>query len=206
MPQKTTDDSDAGSASQTQPVRGERLHNVAASVNHRLLMLAKERHDEFQLVLTRYALERLLSRLGQSPYRSEFVVKGALLFSVWSDTPHRVTRDLDLLGFGTADVVRLEQVFRDLCQVPVEDDGLRFVEETIHAEPIRIEQAHGGIRVRLLALLGKARIPLQIDVGFGDVVTPAPSLVTYPTLLSATYLPPSTCAYLSPRDNGRREV
>jgi Nucleotidyl transferase AbiEii toxin, Type IV TA system len=170
--------------------------NIVASLSQRLLTLAKQRHDEFQLVLTRYALERLLYRIGQSPYKGEFVVKGALLFSIWSATPHRVTRDLDLLGFGPADVARLEQIFRELCHVQVEDDGLRFMEDAVHAEPIRVEVAYGGIRIRLLALLGKARIPLQIDVGFGDVVTPAPTQVTFPTLLDAPYLPaPHVRAY-----------
>lgn len=185
--------------------------NLVASVAARLLKVAHEREEEYQLVLMRYGLERLLYRLGRSPYAGQFVVKGALLFTVWaahteaheanSETissptassvlsaqrPHRATHDLDLLGFGTAEIARLEQVFRDLCQLQLsgdEDDGLSFQPETVRAAPIREEQEYGGIRVHLLALLGKARIPLQVDVGFGDVVTPAPQEVAFPTLLS----------------------
>ena len=190
--------------------------NLVASVAARLLKVAHEREEEYQLVLMRYGLERLLYRLGRSPYAGQFVVKGALLFSVWAaqteqaehtearvasnetissptassvlsaQRPHRATHDLDLLGFGTAEIARLEQVFRDLCQLQLsgdEDDGLALQPETVRAAPIREEQEYGGIRVHLLALLGKARIPLQVDVGFGDVVTPAPSEVAFPILL-----------------------
>lgn len=186
--------------------------NLVASVMARLLKVAHEREEEYQLVLMRYGLERLLYRLGRSPYAGQFVVKGALLFTVWAaqteqvdqteegsasnivgssltvagvpSSPsaqhlhraHRATHDLDLLGFGPADLARLMNVFRNLCQLQVpadEDDGLTFQPETVRAAPIREEQEYGGIRVHLLALLGKARIPLQVDVGFGDVVTPA---------------------------------
>ncbi|HEX6122910.1 MAG TPA: nucleotidyl transferase AbiEii/AbiGii toxin family protein [Ktedonobacterales bacterium] len=101
--------------------------------------------------------------------------------------PHRATHDLDLLGFGPADLARLVNVFRDLCQLQVpadEDDGLTFQPETVRAAPIREEQEYGSIRVHLLALLGKARLPLQVDVGFGDVVTPTPADIAFPTLLS----------------------
>ncbi len=196
--------------------------NVIASVAARLLKLARERDEEYQLVLMRYGLERLLYRLGRSTYAGQFVVKGALLFSVWAaqteqaeqtaapsasneassrptaastlsaQRPHRATHDLDLLGFGSADLVRLEQVFRDLCQLQLsgdEDDGLAFLPDTVRAAPIREDQEYGGIRVHLLALLGKARIPLQVDVGFGDVVTPAPQEIAFPTLLSGLPAP-----------------
>lgn len=184
--------------------------NLIASIAARLLKMAHEREEEYQLVLMRYGLERLLYRLGSSPYAGQFVVKGALLFTVWAEQatarsasneasssptsagafgaqrPHRATHDLDLLGFGSADLARLEQVFRDLCQLQLpgdKDDGLAFLPDTVRAAPIREEQEYGGIRVHLLAMLGKARIPLQVDVGFGDVVTPAPAEVVYPTLL-----------------------
>lgn len=193
--------------------------NLVASVAARLLKIAHEREEEYQLVLMRYGLERLLYRLGCSPYAGQFVVKGALLFSVWAaqaeqadqtaagsasneagsnpivgsalsaqrpHRAHRATHDLDLLGFGSADLARLEQVFRDLCQLQVasgEDDGLTFQPATVRAAPIREEQEYGGIRVHLLAMLGKARIPLQVDVGFGDVVTPTPAEIAFPTLL-----------------------
>jgi hypothetical protein len=154
-----------------------------ASIKHRLLNLARERHDEFQLVLTRYALERLLYRLGSSRYADQFVVKGALLFSLWEGSPHRATRDLDLLGYGPNDVERLQEIFRDLCRLPIQGDGLLFAADTVHGAPIREDQEYGGIRIQLLAMLGKAQIPLLIHIGFGDAITPAPDEVTFPTLL-----------------------
>ncbi len=160
-----------------------RPRNLVASVKQRLLTSARESGDAMQAVLTRYALERLLYRLGQSPFAGEFVVKGALLFALWTDESHRATRDLDLLGFGTADVARLVDIFRALCQVAVEDDGLAFLEDSVHGATIREDQEYGGIRLQLMTLLGKARIPLQVDVGFGDAITPAPTVSTFPTLL-----------------------
>ncbi len=160
-----------------------RPKNLTVSINQRLLNLARERHEEFQFLLTRYALERLLYRLGSSRYVDQFVVKGALLFSLWQGSPHRATRDLDLLGYGSPDVERLRDIFRGLCHLSVEDDGLTYVEDTVYGEPIREDQEYGGIRIHLLAMLGKARIPLQIDIGFGDVVTPAPAESIFPTLL-----------------------
>lgn len=175
------------------------VHNVVASINQRLLNLARDRRDEFQLVLTQYALERLLYRLGQSTYASDFIVKGAMLFTLWREQPHRVTRDLDLLGFGGSDLPHLKRVFQTLAQAPAPEDGLRFIEDSVRVRDIRAEQIYSGARVRLMALLGKARIPLQIDVGFGDAVTPEPSTVRFPTLLH-TYDLPSPTVRVYPRE------
>ena len=111
------------------------------------------------------------------------MLKGALLFALWEGHPHRATRDLDLLGFGSNDIGSVEQVFRELCALPVEDDGPIFLPETVHARPIREQQEYGGIRVLLQATLGTARLRVQADVGFGDVVTPAAQEVDLPTLL-----------------------
>lgn len=160
-----------------------RRSNMAASVRSRLTTLAHAQGEAPEYVLTRYALERLLYRLGQSSHANAFILKGALLFVLWEGHPHRATRDLDLLGFGTPDVSRIEQVFRDLCTLPVEDDGLTFLPETVHARPIREQQEYGGIRVLLLAMLGTARLRVQADVGFGDVVTPSAQETDFPTLL-----------------------
>lgn len=157
--------------------------NVAASVRQRLLNVSRERKEEFQHLLTRYGNERLLARLAASKHAEEFIVKGAVLFTLWTGEPHRATRDLDLLGFGAATLERVAQVFRDLCSVAVEDDGLLFEPASVQASRIREEQEYEGVRVEMLALLGGARIPLQIDVGFGDAVTPAPVETVFPTLL-----------------------
>ena len=157
--------------------------DVAASVRQRLLNLARESGEDFGLVLTRYALERMMYRLSVSTHREQFVLKGAMLFALWGNDPHRPTRDLDLLGRGTIDIPRLESVFREVIGVEVEDDGLEFLAETVRGERIREDEEYEGVRVYLEARLAAARIKVQIDVGFGDVVTPAPRETEYPVLL-----------------------
>lgn len=157
--------------------------NVAASVRQRLLNLAKARGEDFQSLLTRFGIERLLYRLAVSSRADDFVLKGAALLVVWADTPFRATKDLDLLGRGDVSAPRLEALFRDLCALDVPDDGLQFLPESIRVEPIREDQDYGGLRIRLEARLAAARIALQVDVGIGDAVTPRPSLIEYPTLL-----------------------
>lgn len=164
----------------TRPVK-----NIAASVQTRLLQLSQKTGDDYLSVLSRYALERVLYRIGLSAHRRQFVLKGAMLFAAWSDTPHRATRDLDLLGFGPADVESLEQHLRDICAVKAADDGITFDMNTLRGVPIREDLEYGGVRLTMLARLQTARIPIQIDVGFGDVVTPRPSVIDFPVLLDA---------------------
>jgi predicted nucleotidyltransferase component of viral defense system len=157
--------------------------DVAASVRQRLLNLARERGEDFGLVLTHYALERVMYRLSVSGHREQFVLKGAMLFALWGGDPHRPTRDLDLLGHGTIDTQRLEQIFREVISVEVEKDGLEFLTETVRGARIREDEEYEGVRVQLEARLATARIKVQIDVGFGDVMTPAPQEIEYPVLL-----------------------
>lgn len=157
--------------------------NPVASVRQRLLTLSRERGEDFQLVLTRFALERLLYRLARSSHAAEFVLKGAALFQLWTQQPHRATRDVDLLGYGTPSPHRLRRVFQDICSVQVDDDGVTFLTDAIQADAIKEEDEYQGIRLRIDARLGNARIPLQIDIGFGDAITPGPQTVTYPALL-----------------------
>jgi len=157
--------------------------NLAASVRQRLFNLAKQRGDDFELLLTRYAIERLLYRLSQSPHSSQFLLKGATLFALWGGGPYRSTRDLDLLGSGESSVQRLEQVFRDICTVQVEPDGLRFAAGTVEGNEIREDLDYGGVRIILIAHLEQARIQIQVDIGFGDAVTPPPEDVEFPTIL-----------------------
>lgn len=167
------------------------LRNVPASVRQRLLNLARQRGEDFNFLLTLYGLERLLYRLGQSPHRTGFVLKGAMLLRAWSVNAHRPTRDMDLLGRGARSRARLEGIFADLWELPVEDDGLELEPGSVRSEEIREAQEYGGVRVTMTACLGTARIPLQVDIGFGDAVTPGPAEVTYPTMLggSAPVLP-----------------
>jgi hypothetical protein len=152
-------------------------------VRQRLLNLSRERGEDFNFTLTRYANERLLYRLGCSPYREQFVLKGAALFQVWSENLYPPTRDVDLLGFGDSTAARIERVFRQLCVLEVEPDGLRLLEDSVRVEEIRDQQAYGGIRVHLMADLDRAQIALQVDVGFGDAVTPGIEEADFPTLL-----------------------
>lgn len=135
------------------------------------------------MVLTRYCLERLLYRLSVSKHREKFILKGAMLFAVWQGSPHRQTRDLDLLGFGDSSQAELKQVFRDFCNQAVIDDGVTFDPDAVSASAIRDDAEYGGVRVKLIAHIGVARIPLQVDVGFGDTLTPQPREESYPCLL-----------------------
>ena len=160
-----------------------RAKNMAVSIRDRLLNLARERGEDFQLILTQYGLERLLYRLSKSNYRDLFVLKGAMLFMLWGDQSHRPTRDVDFLGLGDSSETGLRTVFRELCETPVEDDGLTLIVESIQVHAIRDDTEYGGMRVKLFGDLAGARIPIQADIGFGDAVTPAPRSIKYPTLL-----------------------
>lgn len=156
--------------------------NVAVSVRARLLNIAREQRVDFQQVLVRFALERMLYRLSQSEHADRFLLKGALLFTLWYDMPHRATRDADLLGFGDSDLESVAQVFRDIAAVEV-NDGVVFDPASVEVEEIRKEAGYGGVRVNMVGDLAKARFKTQIDVGFGDAVTPAPVDSVYPVLL-----------------------
>ncbi|NQV28876.1 MAG: nucleotidyl transferase AbiEii/AbiGii toxin family protein [Rhodopirellula sp.] len=157
--------------------------NVAASVRQRLLNYSRETRQEFQHVLTRYGLERLLYRISLSPVRKSLILKGAMLFQVWSGELHRPTRDLDLLGFGEPSHDRFVEAFQDICRMEVEPDGLAFDGGSVRIEDIREDAEYHGIRVKMRAMLERARIELQVDIGFGDAITPDPVDTEYPTLL-----------------------
>lgn len=166
-------------------MNNKRGKDMAASIRDQLLNLARDRAEDFQLILTQYGLERLLYRLGKSEYRDLFVLKGAMLFMLWDDKSHRPTRDVDFLGFGDISETRLRTVFHDLCEIPVEDDGLKLISDGIQVEEIRDDKEYGGMRVKLFGELAGARISIQADIGFGDAVTPDPRSVEYPTLLNS---------------------
>jgi predicted nucleotidyltransferase component of viral defense system len=162
--------------------------NRAASARARLLNRARTEKADFNLMLTRYSLERLLYRLSVSPWADQFLLKGALLFDLWFDQPHRPTRDIDLLGFGPSDIDHLIEVFQQVCTMP-SDDGIHFDHASVRAAPIRKEANYEGVRVTLTGTLDNARCSVQIDVGFGDAVTPAPELVQFPALLDDVAAP-----------------
>ena len=119
--------------------------NTAASVRQRLLNASRATGEPFDLLLTRYGIERLLFRLGRSQWSREFVLKGAMLFVIWTEIPMRPTRDLDLLGFGPPDAERLADIFRSLCTEPVVVDGMTFDPGSITANPIRESNAYKGV-------------------------------------------------------------
>jgi predicted nucleotidyltransferase component of viral defense system len=160
----------------------DRPRNVGASVRQRLLNLARARAQPMELLLTRYALERLLHRLSLSQHRERFVLKGAMLLATWFDAPHRATRDVDLLGFGDAAEDALLGTFREIMAVEV-DDGVTFDLEGLRIEAIREEVEYGGSRLRTTAALAGARIPITVDIGFGDAVEPGVEDIDLPVLL-----------------------
>jgi predicted nucleotidyltransferase component of viral defense system len=152
-------------------------------VRTRLTDQARARGENAQLVMMRFAIERLLYRLSQTSYRDAFILKGAMLFSLWAPTPYRATGDLDLLGAGDAAPSRMEAIFRNLCGVEIEDDGVTFDARSVTAQVARPEDEYSGVRVALTAMMAGARLPIQVDIGFGDVVTPAALKISYPSLL-----------------------
>ncbi|MBI3958965.1 MAG: nucleotidyl transferase AbiEii/AbiGii toxin family protein [Chloroflexi bacterium] len=156
---------------------------LSQSVRQRLLNLSRVRDEDFQLTLVHFAIERLLYRLGSAQGGERFLLKGAMLFALWSGEAHRPTRDLDLAGRGDPSPDGLAAFFRGLCTLAVPDDGLFFDGESVQVAGIREQQEYQGQRVRLLTYLGSARIQLQVDIGFGDAVTPTPQEVDFPTLL-----------------------
>lgn len=160
-----------------------RPRHIALSVADRLLQRARRTGEDHQLLLARYGLERLMYRLSQSPGQERFVVKGALLFLVWAEEPFRATRDLDLLALREPSPEELAELFRSLCELAVEDDGLILDPASVEVTEIREDQQYGGLRVTMRARLGKILIPIQVDVGFGDAVTPEPESGPFPALL-----------------------
>jgi predicted nucleotidyltransferase component of viral defense system len=160
----------------------DRPRNIGASVRQRLLNLAHARGQPMELLLTRCALERLLYRLSVSPHRERFVLKGAMLLATWFDEPHRATRDVDLLGFGDAADDALLGTFREIMAIEV-DDGVSFDLKGLQIEAIREEAEYGGSRLRTTAALAGARIPITVDIGFGDAVEPSVEDIDLPVLL-----------------------
>ena len=160
----------------------------AASFHARLLNGAKLRGEDFNHVFMRYAIERFLYRLSITPARKTYCLKGALLFSVWFDTPHRPTHDADFLVLGLENVEQIRETMRNICAIQV-NDGMVFHPSSITIQDIRQNNKYGGYRVQLNCVLGKARCSLQLDLSFGEAITPAPDEIVFPTLLSDLLAP-----------------
>ena len=159
------------------------LRNVGASVRARLLERSRGTGEGFQFLLQRYAAERFLHRLGESPYRERFILKGAMLLALWSEAIYRPTRDLDFTGYGNALPDDIRSALRDICAVPVADDGIVFNCEVLTLESTRGQDEYDGIRTRFDAMLDGARLPMRIDIGFGNAIQPPPIDTHYPALL-----------------------
>ena len=159
------------------------ITNLPASIHQRLLNLDPERRHDFTPVLRRYAFERWLYRLAQSEHAESFILKGAMLFVLWTRDQPRKTMDLDLLVTADLTEAGLRSAFSKIARTKVDPDGLTFDAHTMIVEPIRDEAEYYGLRAKFLARLGNIRISLHIDIGIGDAVWPEPELILYPTLL-----------------------
>ncbi len=153
------------------------------SVQARLLNYSRKHEVNHNHTLTRYGIERLMYRLARSPHADQFVLKGAMLFVLWLEDLHRPTQDLDLLGFGDLSAPKLRSIFEDVCEIPVEDDGIKFSKDGIKIEEIREAEVYQGLRVKIPGRLGNTKLNVSVDIGFGDAIVPDPEKSDYPVLL-----------------------
>lgn len=163
------------------------VKNIAASVRARLANHAAQTKRPFQEVLQYYAMERLLYRLSQSPHAKSFVLKGALMLRVWGATAQRPTKDVDLLGQTNNSLEHIAQVFRDVCDVDVEPGGMVYDAQSVSVSLIKEHAEYHGVRLKFIGTLDRARAAMQVDVGFGDRLVPAPETIDFRTILD---LPP----------------
>jgi hypothetical protein len=175
------------------------MKNVVASIQDRLKNRSRSEGIPLNRLLEDFAIARLFARLSESSYRDQFILKGAQLFVLWADTPHRSTRDADFLSFGPPDPGGLESIFNEVCaRETAPPDGLEWQSGKVTA--IREDNLHGGVRLRLVARLGNIRIPVQVDVGFGDAITPEaktaewPMVLDFPPVSLLAYCPETTIA------------
>lgn len=159
------------------------IRNIPASVHQRLLAKARESSRPFNELLQHFAIERFLYRLSQSPQAGRFILKGALMLSAWSKAMSRPTMDIYLSGKIENDPAVLAAAMKDACRMDVAADGMSFNAETVTAARIMEDAGYQGVRVRVQGSLGNARVSLQVDIGFGDVIVPGPNRIIYPVLL-----------------------
>lgn len=175
------------------------MKNIVASIQDRLKNFSRIEGVHLSRVLEDFAIARLFARLSESPYRDQFILKGAQLFVLWAETLHRSTRDADFLSFGAPDPVGLEAIFNEVCErETTPPDGLDWLPGK--AAAIREDNLYGGVRIKLVACLGNIRIPVQVDVGFGDSITPEarreewPGVLNFPPVSLLAYCPETTIA------------
>lgn len=159
------------------------IKDLEASVRSRLQNKAKERKSPFAEILQFYGTERFLYRFSQSKYADAFILKGALMFTVWDIPERRTTLDIDFLARYDNQIASIEKVIKDVCKIQVSADGLIFDPETVTGQKIKENADYEGVRIKFLGFLERSRIPMQIDMGFGDIIYPRPRVVDYPALL-----------------------
>lgn len=159
------------------------IKNLEASARSRLQNKAREDNRPFAEVLQYYGMERFLYRFSQSKYADKFILKGALMFTVWQVPERRTTLDIDFLAYYDSQIEAIEKVIREVCKIHVPADGLVFDPETVAGQKIKEDADYEGVRVKFLGFLERSRIPMQIDVGFGDIIYPKPRVIDYPVIL-----------------------
>ncbi|MGA1845330.1 MAG: nucleotidyl transferase AbiEii/AbiGii toxin family protein [bacterium] len=159
------------------------VKNIEASIKARLKNKAKETNRPFAEVLQYYGMERFLYRFSKSRYADKFVLKGALLFAVWQIPDRRTTLDIDFLARFDNEVATIEKVMKDVCDTSVDLDGLNFDPQTVKGMKLKEDADYEGVRVKFTGFLDRAEIPMQIDVGFGDIVYPKTRVIDYPAIL-----------------------
>jgi predicted nucleotidyltransferase component of viral defense system len=167
--------------------------NIPASIKARLLNISKERKENFVLTLNRYSTERLLYRIGISDYKDNFILKGARLLSVYFHDVYRPTKDIDLLGTDNFNLDRMKMIIQAICRIQCPEDGIYFDPKTVSLEDIQEQNAYHGMRVKLIGYLENTKLPLQVDIDFGDAVFPKSKIIQVPTMLNMPS--PSIFAY-----------
>ena len=157
--------------------------NIKASVRARLQNKAKEEERPFSEILQYYGMERFLYRVSQSKYAGIFVLKGALMFMVWHVPERRTTLDIDFFAQYDNKIASIEKMLKDICKINVVSDGLIFDITSVKGKRIKEDADYGGVRVKFVGLLERSRIPMQIDIGFGDSIYPKPKMIEYPVIL-----------------------
>ena len=161
------------------------IKNYGKSVKERLLNISRAEQYSSQLLISRYFQERLLYRLSVSSYKDKFILKGGALLYAHDGFQARPTLDIDFMAKNVSnDMANIEKIFQKICQIECKEDGVVFDFDTIETNEIAITKEYHGVRLSLLAHLDTAQQPISMDVGFGDVITPSPQQLTFPSLIS----------------------
>jgi predicted nucleotidyltransferase component of viral defense system len=168
----------------TEPVK-----DITTSVQARLKNEAEQQGKPFAEVLQYYGMERFLYRLSKSQYVDKFILKGGLLFYGWNVPLRRPTRDMDFRGYLDNSEKSILKTIKNVIAELVPEDGIVFDPGTIDIEQTQLDADYEGVRIKFSGYLGRARIPIQIDIGFSDVLASRVERIDYPILLSGTKAP-----------------